>query len=417
MSDFNNREKAVSALLSNSPLLKNIIKKVYQYFNFILNKKNYLFKSKYKISEVDDTDLSSFFGYYDKSPENVSGDKVIYHRTKYDTKKIPSKEYPVQIVFKCLKTNIIEVVDQTYAYNWQQGSKLMWLGENKFIYNIYDKNLNKYQSKIYDTALKTYQVLNLPIYDCYKDKTAYCINYSRLMHLRPDYGYRNIMPDIDYSNYENDGISTLSISKNTFSLLISLKLLIDLDHVPSMIQAKHKVNHLMVCPNGSKFMFMHRWVSKTGKRYDRLLVADADGGNIKIVSDNDMVSHCSWENNESIIGYLRHNDKDGFYKININNNEVKYLSKKLNGLGDGHPTIANNKIIFDSYPDRSRMKKLFLFDVRKNKLEKIAEFYEALSYYNETRCDLHPRFNSNQSKIYIDSVHHNKRKFYKIDLS
>ena len=237
------------------------------------------------------------------------------------------------------------------------------------------------------------------------------------MHLRPDYGYRNIMPDIDYSNYENDGISTLSISKNTFSLLISLKLLIDLDHVPSMIQAKHKVNHLMVCPNGSKFMFMHRWVSKTGKRYDRLLVADADGGNIKIVSDNDMVSHCSWENNESIIGYLRHNDKDGFYKININNNEVKYLSKKLNGLGDGHPTIANNKIIFDSYPDRSRMKKLFLFDVRKNKLEKIAEFYEALSYYNETRCDLHPRFNSNQSKIYIDSVHHNKRKFYKIDLS
>ena len=416
MSDFNHKEKAVAALLSNSPLLKNAIKKSYQYFNFIFNKKNYLFKSKHEILEVDDTNQSSFFGYYDKSPENFSGNKVIYHRTKYDTKKLPSKSLSVQIVLKCLKTNNIEVVDQTYAYNWQQGSKLMWISENKFIYNIYSEELNKYQSKIYDTIHRTFKVLDLPIYDCYKDETAYCLNYSRLMDLRPDYGYRNIESDIDYENYENDGVLKLSIFKNTYSVIISLKQLIDLDYLPSMKQAKHKVNHIMVCPDGSKIMFMYRWVSLTGKRYDRLLIANADGGNIKIVCDNEMVSHCTWKNNETIIGYLRYNGEDNFYQINIERNETKYLSEKLKNFGDGHPTIINNKMIFDTYPDRSRMKKLYVYDLDVNKVIFIAEFFESLNFYNQTRCDLHPRFNADSSVIYFDSVHSGKRKLYKIEL-
>ena len=87
MSNYSNLEKGISALISKFPKLKNFAKKAYQGFNLLLYKKNYLYKSKYTISEIDNTNKTSFFGYYDKSPENDDGSKVLYYRTSLNTKK------------------------------------------------------------------------------------------------------------------------------------------------------------------------------------------------------------------------------------------------------------------------------------------------------------------------------------------
>ena len=417
MGNFGVKEKKIAVLLSNFPRLKKIIKKNYQRLTFLFNRKNYQYNTLYPISLVDDSSSSSFFGYYDKSPENVKGDKIIYYRTTYDTKQVPTIEYPIQIILKCLKTDILDVIDNTYAYNWQQGSKMMWLNNEEFIYNFYSKELNEYKSKIYNTILKTYRVLDLPIYDCFEDKTAYCINYSRLMDLRPDYGYRNIKPVINYENYENDGIFKLSIIDNSYSLLISLKQLIKLNPMLSMQDAKHKVNHIMLSPDGSSFMFMHRWLTKSGKRYDRLLVSDSDYGKLKIVSDGGMVSHCCWKDNDTIVGYLRHDNIDGFYKINLDDLSFSELFNNSNRFSDGHPTFNSNYMVFDSYPDKARMKKLYCYNSDDDEVILLGEFFEPFEFYNESRCDLHPRFNKNKSSIYIDSVHTGKRKLYKLSLN
>ena len=416
MSNFGAKEKAIASILSNNPRLKNFIKKFYQWFNFLLNKKDYVLKSDFKVREVDNTDSESFFGYYDISPENQDGTKLIFYRTNYNTKNLPSKDYCIEIVLKYKESNTFIVVDKTFAYNWQQGAKMMWLSNNKFIYNVFCDKTKRYKSKIYDTKNKSYEDINFPIYDCFDEDLAYTLSYERLMDLRPDYGYRNIKGTIDYSDYCNDGVYKLSLKNNSCDLIISINQLINLKQVNSMVGAKHKVNHIMISPNGTKFMFMHRWLSKSRKRYDRLLVSNFDGSGLKIISDDEMVSHCCWQNESTIIGFLRNNDKDGFYKINLNNNLIIELSKKLTDFGDGHPTIVNNKMVFDSYPDRSRMKKLCVYDFNKNRISVIAKFFESLNYYNETRCDLHPRFNKDNSAIYVDSVHDGKRKLYKIEL-
>lgn len=417
MGNFGTKEKKIAVLLSNFPRLKEIIKKNYQRLTFLFNKKNYKYKTLYPMSVVDESSDSSFFGYYDKSPENDNGDKIIYYITTYDTKKAPNIDNPIEIVLKCLKTNTLRVIDKTYAYNWQQGSKMMWLNNEKFIYNIYSKELNEYKSKIYNTRVDSYLTLDLPIYDCFEDKTAYCINYSRLMDLRPDYGYRNIKPVINYENYENDGIFKLSIIDNNYSLLISLKQLIELNPLSSMQGAKHKVNHIMISPDGTKLMFMHRWLSKSGKRYDRLLVSNSNHGEFKIVSDGGMVSHCCWKDNDTIVGYLRYNNVDGFYKIDLVDLSFSKLSNNLDRFSDGHPTFNSNDMVFDSYPDRSRMKKLYSYNSNDDKVILLGEFFEPFKFYNESRCDLHPRFNKNKSAIYIDSVHSGKRKLYKLNLN
>ena len=417
MGNFGTKEKKIAVLLSNFPRLKEIIKKNYQRLTFLFNKKNYKYKTLYPMSVVDVSSDSSFFGYYDKSPENDSGDKIIYYITTYDTKKAPNIEHPIEIVLKCLKTNTLRVIDKTYAYNWQQGSKMMWLNNEKFIYNIYSKELNEYKSKIYNTRLDSYLTLDLPIYDCFKESYALTLNFNRLMILRPDYGYRNYNEKIDFENYNLDGIFKLSIKQNTSFLLISIKQLIEFNPLPSMNGAKHKVNHIMISPDGTRFMFMHRWLAKSGKRYDRLLVSDSNNGNFKIVSDGEMVSHCCWKDNNTIVGYLRHDNIDGFYKIDLNDWSISKLSNKLNEFSDGHPTFNLDHMVFDSYPDRSRMKKLYIYDSINDQVTLMGEFFESIKFNNESRCDLHPRFNKNKSAIYIDSVHSGKRKLYKLNLN
>ena len=182
-----------------------------------------------------------------------------------------------------------------------------------------------------------------------------------------------------------------------------------------MIGAKHAFNHIMLSPDGKNFIFIHRWY-QTRIRYDSLILSNIEGTEIKVLADYDMVSHCCWYNNATIVGYFR--DKyldDNFYKVDIISNTKILLSEKLKNFGDGHPSFHKNKMLFDSYPDRSRMQHLYIYDMDHDSVEEIGEFYEALRYYGETRCDLHPRWSEDGKNIFFDSVHEGKKYLYTLD--
>lgn len=58
-----------------------------------------------------------------------------------------------------------------------------------------------------------------------------------------------------------------------------------------MVNAEHKVNHLMLSPNGKRFMVLHRWFEGQ-RKYTRLVTCNIDGTDMYNLSDDDMVSHC-----------------------------------------------------------------------------------------------------------------------------
>lgn len=415
---YSSVEKRIAEVFSFMPGIKAKLKWIYQYLNYFINRKDYKFKSEFDVILVSATISETYFGYYDKSPENSNGKYVIYQQPAAPTKRKPLNDHAVKVIVKNLSGTGEVIVGESTAYNWQQGTKLQWITETTFIYNFFDSVGNTFKSKLIDAATeKEIKIINFPIYDCYKDIYGLSLNYSRLDYLRPDYGYSNINERVDFKNNRNDGVFFINLRENTSRLLISLETLSKISPQKTMKEAFHKVNHLMISPDGNHFIFLHRWIVEGGKKYDRLFVSDFNGENLKILADEGMVSHCCWYNNELIVSYMRHKSHgDTFYWINTKTSDVHLMSEKLVGFGDGHPTILNNKMIFDSYPDRSRMKHLYIYDLNEDNVTEIGEFYEPLEFYGETRCDLHPRWNSDGSRIYIDSTHSGRRMLYSIIL-
>jgi len=419
MSNYNFFERKLAGFLSKFPALKGEVKKLYQKINYLFYKKKYLSKTDFKITRISNGDDSSFFGYYDKSPINCTNEYVIFQSTNLDTSLMPSALTAIELILFNLATGEKIVIDQVYSYNWQQGCKLMWLSKERFIYNNYDNEKSCYVSKVYDVSKGLVKTIEQPIYDCYKEDFALTLNFERLNIGRGDYAYNNNNVEINWLENESDGLFYIDLSNGNSKLLVSISQAISLNRQQSMENAKHKFNHIMISPNGTKVMFMHRWFTDDNRRFDALLVCNIDGSDLRLVANDGMVSHCYWFDNESIFAYLRDATLgDKYFLLNIYSLDKSEVgSGIIDKFGDGHPSVYGSNILFDTYPNKSRMKHLLLFDVNSNELKELGEFYESFDFYAETRCDLHPRFSFDGKKVFFDSVHEGKRGLYMLELN
>ncbi|KPV96911.1 glycosyl transferase [Pseudoalteromonas sp. P1-8] len=408
---YNTVERHIARFLSKFPIVKVFIKNVYSRIVFFKAKKGYKIKSNNHM--FYDAGAGTFFGYYDKSPLNCSGKYLILHEHS-NTKLAPKNFDEVTVALRKFPNGETLARFKTKAFNWQQGSKLQWLNDDLFIFNDYDSNRGKYCSRIVSSNdRKQVKQFELPIYDCYSDSFALTLNFERLAVLSSDYGYFANKKKVTHQalpDNENDGIFYLDLKSGESKLTLSLKEIIAFETQINMDESLHTVNHIMISPGGERYMFIHRWYHK-GQRFDRLILADLDG-NMKVVSNNDMVSHCFWKSNNEIFGYLRGSDGiDAYWVINVDNNCQKIFNHpNLRTFGDGHPNIKNDYFITDTYPDKARMQKLILGHLNSKLLIELGEFYHGFDYNLETRCDLHPRFSSCGNFVLFDTVYSGQRK-------
>jgi len=412
-------ERKIASFLHRYPNLKRSVKKTYQQLNFRLYKKDTSYICSYLIQKISYNNEESFFGYYDKSPMNKDGNYIVFHSSPFSSTKNPKSEKSLNICLLNTADNSSQVIGTTNAWNWQQGSRLQWLDNIRFIFNDFDEHKKKYISRICNAQdYKFEKDIDFPVYDVFSNFSI-SLNFDRLALLTPDYGYfgSKVKQYKDLPALDKDGIFKTILSKNKTRLLYSFEDIIATHNDKTMEQAKHLINHIMISPNGSRFMFIHRWFEK-GIKYHGLLLAKTDGSSLKCLIDNVMISHCTWYGNETIIGYLEFEGKAGYYQINLKNNKISPLTiEGIDSVGDGHPSIYKGQMVFDSYPDKSRMKDLYLFNLQTKKLEKAGEFLEPVKYYEDTRCDLHPCWNFTGDKIFINSVHEGRRFLYQIDLT
>jgi hypothetical protein len=405
-------ERFVARLLAATPFIKRLVKALYARLVYLSKKKSHAFVAQNKISVVGGRE--SFFGYYDKSPDSGDG-YLLAHLASGSTTGKPSASVPISLaVFPPgeMSRPIMEV--PVRAYNWQQGTRAHWLTDDLFICNDFDDASRSYIARIFSkSGLREVQRLRHPVQDSRGDNFLLSINYRRLAALRPDYGYRNLPPlsPVELADLSNDGIWQVDSGTGDCRLICSLEQVARLEAEAIPQGALHKINHVMISPAGGFFIFLHRYYV-SGRRYDRLVLADSAGRSLKLLADYAMVSHCFWINETTVFGYLRGPDGvDGYHFIDAVSGRFSRISNQaLEGYGDGHPHVRGDWFVTDTYPDKARMQHLLLGNWKTGELRELGEFFHGFAYGGEARCDLHPRFSARGDRVFFDSVFGGKRK-------
>jgi glycosyltransferase involved in cell wall biosynthesis len=392
----------VKSFIVNEEHLNIVYKQYHHYAKYIYARKNpkLVLHPQLKLRTIDDNG-QTFFGYFNRSAERNG--KYLYHRIQSNRLSLH------QTIEICVDQRVIGT---STSWNWQQGAMANWLDDQRIIFNTFVEG--RYVSNIVDLDTMNVRQIDDPVYSVSASgKFALSLNFSRLAKYRPDYGYINVpfdhVPDFDV----NDGIYWVDLISNTSTLIINFKQLYDLAPNPSMINASHKVNHIDISPKDDKCIFLHRWINK-GKKYTRLIQYTFTTKDLEVISDYEMVSHCFWEDNETIIAYLKGPDlKDGYFRIQ--NGVFQPILPALRD--DGHPSTKTNYLVTDTYPDHRCYQTLWFAKSPYKDVTQLAMFYSGIRYEGQQRCDLHPRWNTTNTNLTVDTVYQGKRQLVELDLS
>ena len=418
MSNFNPLERAIARTLSSFPFIKKMVKFAYSRLTYVINKKSYKSQSVSTLSIFTVSSDSSFFGYYDKSPENSKG-LVLAYKTDANTSKKPSLRQRVELCVFNQKNELLVQVPVN-VHNWQQGCRAHWLDSDLFIYNDFDAVSECYVSRVYSVSERSeVKCFNFPVQDSFRKDYFISLNYQRLMTLRPDYGYRNLplLTSEQLDDLHSDGLWKIDYKTQDAILFISIADVCKLNPNPDFAGAVHKLNHVMISPDGTQFIFMHRYLVR-GQRFDRLIVASSSTAEMLLLSDFGMVSHCFWVDHKTVLGYMRGPEgKDAYWLIDVTTGEFSESPcVDLKSYGDGHPHVHGDWFVTDTYPDKARMQHLLYCNWNSGEVLVIGEFYHGFNFDGESRCDLHPRLSLDGKFVYFDSVFSGRRQLYKMEL-
>lgn len=423
-----NIEQIINYQLNKYPIVKKYIKRAYQLGCYAVSLK---MKSEGNIMRVspDDPDHEYFFGYYDKSPWDASMRYMICMRAKETwLNPDPIGEADICLLNLNLGSNserYCKRIATTHTWNVQQGCMAQWLGpdfKSRILYN--DMRDGKYCSVILNIDSMEERVLPMPCYTVSVDgKTALSLDFSRLHSLRVGYGYAEL-PEATKGVALPDTIAIWKMDIETGEVTELLKYtdFANFQPRPEMLEegSVHKVNHLMLSPNGTRFMVLYRWFCGQ-RKYTRLVTCNVDGKDMYVLSDDDMVSHCYWKNDEEIIAFERKKELGpGFYLMKDRTQEWSRIWPQLSN--DGHPSYCptdNHLVVFDTYPNRSRIQELKLgldTDITGKSVKTIAKVFSPFKYDNNTRCDLHPRWRQDGKAVCFDSVFEGHRGLYIVNL-
>lgn len=413
-----NIEQKINNQLNKYPNVKKIIKRSYQLIMYILSAK---VKSEGNIVRVSPNDKKEyFFGYYDKSPWDATDRYMLCLRANNTWKAVSPKEV-ADIILIDTKENTLKKIAETRAWNVQQACMLQWLGPDytsKIIYNDYRDN--GYVSVIKDVSSGAETIISAPVYSVSADgKTALTLDFSRLYNLRPGYGYYNVEEKTkDVALPNSTAIWKINLETGEIEDLLNY-----IDFASFMprkemqeIGAVHKVNHIMLSPNGQRFMVLYRWFNGM-RKYTRLITCNIDGTEMYLLSDDDMVSHCCWKNDEEILAFENKKDSGtGYYLMQDKIGSYEHFWSKYSN--DGHPSYSPNRdrVVTDTYPNRARISEIKIMKENETEGKVLARVYSPFKYDNDTRCDLHPRWNRKGNEICFDSVFEGHRGLYTVKI-
>ncbi len=365
-----------------------------------------------------------WFGYYDKLEFDPSSRYVLGMEVGFEG-RTPGPDDRLRLGMIDLESgDKWRELGTSVAWCWQQGCMLQWLpgSRTEVIYN--DRLNDRFVSHILDVRSGKRKTLSGPVYGISPD-SAWAVHpdFRRLHDTRPGYGYGGIIDPNQKVNAPDDaGIWRVDFRTGKHDLIIPFS---KAASIPSphadMTGAKHWFNHLLVAPDGKRFIFLHRWQlpGKSGFM-TRMFTAKPDGTDLYVVDPWGYTSHFIWRDPQNILAWARHpSHGDKFYLYEDKTDKVEAVGPDVMTV-NGHCTYlpGNKWILNDTYPDAQRNQNPYLFEVATGKRYPLGHFASPPGYAGEFRCDTHPRFSPDGRKVVIDSPHGGTgRQLYLIDIS
>lgn len=349
--------------------------------------------------EVKEQGYHCFFGYYDKSPVNATNEYIAFLRVKDGSR--PKDNADVCIMH--IPTKETKVIGHTTTWNWQQGCMMQWVDKYTLSFNGFNEKNKSYVTHWLDVKeQKEVGLFPRAAYSYDKNHTRFLsLNFHRLDLYAKGYGYPYSADDMAE---DKDGIWETDLSSGKTKLILSLKQTMDYEP-KGYHNYQHYINHVAYTPDEQSIIFIHRWQVKGGEFISRLLSYNLITGQLHTILDNGHVSHYCWKDNDTLLIYATdENNHKGYMEVNIRTRQTHLFD----GLPaeDGHPSYSNDHrwILTDTYPDWKRHQYLFLYDLQGKELRKLDKLRSPFRYFNDERCDLHPRWSMDGKYICADNT-------------
>ncbi len=418
------------------------------------------------VSQVFETssETADWFGYYNYDTLNFDQTKMLCNKSPVDGCAV-EKGMEIELGYYDIPSGTWHRIGVSDSFNWQQGAMLQWLpgkgNENKVIYN-FSKD-NHFKSCIYDIATGEEKIIDYPIYCITPDgKKAIALNYERSYWCRA-YHYSSVVnPEYNVQVAEDDGVFEVDLENNTVRRIVDIHDVINADFEDSFSKAKHWLEHIMVSPDGSKFVFLHRFTLGVGYA-TRICIANIDGSDLQVIGDWQKYdwSHFGWKGNSEFVIYtvestnltksmvapmMSASKPKKSLKSTLISLIKKFVPKRIRAKAhkrcyqhyvlkngkfvldgeyscsalriDGHPSFTEDEryMVTDSYPFEDGFRHLIIYDTVTGKACVLAKLYAPL-WGNPASCDLHPKLCKNNDYVAVDTAYTGKHRMicFKID--
>lgn len=343
--------------------------------------------------------------------------------------RLPEADEPALLCLVDLEDgNRLIPVAQTHCWNFQEATMFHWLdwADDTFIYN--DRREGRFVSVIKNWVTGEERIIPYPVSAVSPDgRKAVSINYARLHHTRPDYGYPGggQEPLLEDSWPESDGLWLVDLMSGKAELIVSVA-----SQKERMTQMQDPDGlayfcHTVFSRDGSRIFWLARTVENlkqqgtyVGKWKTTSFTCNSDGTDVRrCYPDGWGGSHFNWRDDKTIVvtanvyagkvvGHVMHTVGDEENRIHLAPGMMDWNSHCLFSP-DGKFMSCDGYINKDGYRQWVFMR------MEDQCLMPVGNYYVPKKYRNiYTRCDLHARFRRDGKQIGFNSVHGGSRQVY-----
>lgn len=335
--------------------------------------------------------------------------------------RLPTEADPATLALVDMETGALRPLAETRAWNFQQGCMGHWLdagGEARVVYN--DLREGRFVAVVVDAGSgEERRTIPHPVGAVSPDgREAISINFARLRHTRPDYGYGGEGQDARMQEPfpEDDGLFRVDLETGEATLIVSIAQVRDLvPEVPS--GGVEYFNHTLFSRDGSKVFWLAR---ATPERNTTALTVNRDGTGLRrCFPDEWGGSHFDWLDGDRLMVTAEYQaEAYGHILFTVGRDDYRRLGGGLLDY-DGHGTFSPDGrwMVTDTYPRGGlREQKLFLMDMRTEAVLPLGRFVQPPDFTGHWRCDLHPRWSPRGDLIGFNSTHDGSRQVYVLEL-